>query len=93
MLHVTARFGCHIPTLSHRRSRLSDHYQPAPGVDGVECIDAIESALTPEEFAGFLKGCAMKYLWREQRKGDAAGDVMKARWYLARLQMLRENQP
>ena len=34
----------------------------------IECIDAIESSMTPEEFRGYLKGCQMKYIWRYQHK-------------------------
>lgn len=50
----------------------------------VECIDAIQSALTPEEFRGFCKGNALKYTWRELHK-NGAEDIAKARWYLDRL--------
>ena len=35
----------------------------------VECIDAIKSALTPEEWRGYCKGNALKYVWRERYKG------------------------
>lgn len=52
-----------------------------------ECIDAIESALTPSEFAGFLKGNVLKYIWREREKGGFE-DIQKARWYLDRLDSL-----
>lgn len=44
-----------------------DHYK---GTYGLECIEAIRNALTPEEFRGFCKGCAIKYLWREANKGE-----------------------
>ena len=50
----------------------------------IECIDAIEAALTPEEFRGFLKGNALKYIWRSGRKGDEFEDLKKSMWYLAR---------
>jgi hypothetical protein len=50
----------------------------------IECIDAIQAALTPEEFAGFCKGNALKYIWREQLKGGAES-LLKAQWYLDRL--------
>jgi hypothetical protein len=50
----------------------------------IECIDAIESALTPEEFRGFCKGNAMKYIWRERLKGGGQ-DIEKAKFYLRRL--------
>lgn len=51
---------------------------------GIECIDALEAALTPEEFRGFLKANAIKYLWRERNKGGRE-DLLKAQWYLNRL--------
>jgi hypothetical protein len=35
----------------------------------IECIDAIRSALTPEEFRGYCKGNVLKYAWREKHKG------------------------
>lgn len=52
---------------------------------GIECIDAIQAALTPEEFCGFCKGNVMKYLWRSQHKGAKIQDEKKAQWYLNRM--------
>ena len=51
---------------------------------GVECIDAIQASLTPEEFAGYCKGNAIKYIWREKHKGGNES-LQKAKWYLTRL--------
>ena len=50
----------------------------------VECIDAIEAQMTPEEFRGYLKGNVVKYLWRERKKGGKES-LKKARWYLNKL--------
>lgn len=50
----------------------------------IECIEAIESQLTPEEFRGYLKGCIAKYIWRERIKGGVES-LEKAQWYLHRL--------
>jgi len=50
----------------------------------VECIEAIESQLTPEEYRGFLKGQIAKYVWREKHKGGKQS-LEKAQWYLTRL--------
>ena len=47
----------------------------------IECIDAIRAALTPEEFRGFCKGNALKYIWREKHKGGDES-ISKAIWYL-----------
>ena len=33
----------------------------------VECIEAIRASLTKEAFMGYLKGNALKYLWRKQK--------------------------
>ena len=49
----------------------------------VECIDAIQSALTAEEFRGYCKGNALKYIWREKHKGQDES-LKKAIWYLNR---------
>lgn len=56
---------------------MSDHYQQGD----IECIDAIRSALTEEEFRGFCKGNILKYSWRERFKnGDA--DLKKCSDYI-----------
>ena len=50
---------------------------------GMECIDAIEAALTPEEFRGYCKGNVIKYVWRERNKQQDIA-LRKAVWYLDR---------
>ena len=57
----------------------------------VECIEAIESALSNEEYRGFLKGNIQKYIWRERHKGGTES-LKKAQWYLDRLIQLDETQ-
>ncbi len=58
---------------------------PAHYTDGnIECIEAIEAQLTPEEYRGYLKGNVAKYLWREKYKGGVQS-LQKAQWYLTRL--------
>jgi hypothetical protein len=52
----------------------------------VEAIDAMQAAMTAEQFVGYCKGSAMKYLWRFDMKGKAKEDLEKAAWYLDRLQ-------
>jgi len=65
---------------------MTDHVNHPPHYTAggaIECIDAIEAALTPEEFRGFCKGNVLKYCWRERHKdGDS---LLKAQWYLQRL--------
>ena len=56
----------------------------------IECIDAIEAQLTPEEWRGYLKGSIAKYNWRERHKGGTES-LRKARFYLNRLIEFDEN--
>jgi len=51
----------------------------------VQPWDAMESWLTPEEFRGFLKGNAIKYLARKKN----ADDALKAQHYLLKLNSLK----
>ena len=50
----------------------------------IECIDAIRSALTPEEFRGYCKGNMLKYVWRERHKGGNES-LAKGLWYIERI--------
>ena len=54
---------------------------------GVECIDAITSALSSYEDSvdSWLVGQVIKYLWRAPLKGKYAEDIRKAQFYLNRL--------
>lgn len=58
------------------------HYQTE---SGIECIDAIKAMLTPEEYKGFLKGTALRYLWRGGKKFNELEDYQKAHWYTDKL--------
>lgn len=51
------------------------HYTSHPS--GVECI-------TITEHFSFLRGNAIKYLWRAGEKGSLLDDLKKARWYVDR---------
>lgn len=50
----------------------------------IECIDAMQSMMTKDEFIGYLRGNAFKYQWRYQHKGGIE-DLRKCRWYLDKL--------
>ena len=50
---------------------------------GVECIDAIKSAVG-EGFEAYCAGNVLKYVFRYRHKGGVE-DLKKARWYMDRL--------
>ena len=63
-----------------------DHYK----IGGIETIDYMKAKSTPEEFEGYLRLSALKYLSRVGHKhGDhdaaRAEEYKKARWFLDRL--------
>ena len=57
----------------------------------VECIDAIEAMLSPEEYTGYLRGNSLKYRWRFRYKGKPVEDLRKANWYEDRLLKVMED--
>ena len=61
------------------------NHPPHYKVGGIETIDYIQAKLTAEEFAGYCKGNALKYISRAPHKKDATEDLRKAIWYLDRL--------
>jgi len=64
-----------------------EHYK----FSGVECIDAIKSSLSPEQFRGYLKASIIKYLWRYEKK-NGLEDLEKADWFLRKLRYEVENE-
>jgi hypothetical protein len=52
---------------------------------GIETIDYMRAKASPEEFRGYLRLNALKYLSRAGLKGDAVVDLKKAAWYINRL--------
>ena len=51
----------------------------------VEAIDLIESSMTKNDFLGYLKGNALKYIIRYEHKDNPEQDISKAIWYLEKL--------
>lgn len=51
----------------------------------IECIEAIEAMLSRDEYIGYLRGNALKYMWRFRYKQKPFEDLRKARWYEERL--------
>ena len=58
-----------------------DHYNKG----AIEAIEAIKASMPEHEFNGYLKGNALKYLWRYDYKGKPVEDLRKCRWYIERL--------
>ena len=75
-------FNLAFPSDTHDPVNRPSHY-----TDGkIECIDYIQDKLTPDEFQGFCKGNALKYISRAGKKDPSkkVEDLNKAIWYLKR---------
>lgn len=60
-------------------------------VGGIETIDYLEAKMNREEFIGYLKGNALKYLSRMGHKDEATEQAKKAEWYIKRLVQFLES--
>ena len=58
---------------------------------GIECIDAMESALGKQVVIDFCLGNAFKYIFRCKNK-NGLEDIKKANWYLNKLVELAEKE-
>lgn len=50
-----------------------------------ECIEVLKEWMSEDEFKGFLKGNAIKYLCRAGKKIDKVEDLKKSQFYINRL--------
>lgn len=71
---------------------MTDFVTPAHYVlkDGSDSMDLIAKILGKEQFKGFLRGNALKYLIRYEQKGGVE-DLLKAMDYIKRLLEVEEN--
>lgn len=58
----------------------------------IECIDAIKASMSKKEFVGFLKGNAMKYIWRYDKKHKPIEDLKKSVFYINKLIEVKSNE-
>jgi hypothetical protein len=58
----------------------------------IECIDAIEASMSKKEFVGFLKGNAIKYLWRYDKKKKPIEDLQKSVFYINKMIEVKSNE-
>lgn len=52
------------------------------GDTAYECIKVLEAWLPAEQYKGFLRGNALKYLCRVGKKDETVQELKKARFYL-----------
>lgn len=69
-----------------------EHYKHG----GIETIEYIEAKMSKEEFYGYLKGNALKYISREGLKSEQImskiEDLKKAHWYIERMIQVHQKE-
>lgn len=71
--------------IQEERKEEVNHPERYGGDTTYECIKVLESWLSPEEYKGFLKGNAIKYLCRAGKKDEIVQELKKANWYINKL--------
>lgn len=66
---------------SYQKQIGGDHYR----TKAIQPWEAMQAWMTPEQFTGYLRGNAIKYLARAGSKGEALEDYRKAQHYLDKL--------
>lgn len=62
-----------------------NHPERYGGDTTYECIKVLEAWLPDEQYKGFLRGNALKYLCRVGKKDEVMQELKKAQWYLNKL--------
>lgn len=63
-----------------------NHPERYGGDTEYECIKVLKAWLNADEYRGFLKGNAIKYICRLGKKDEAVKEIEKAKWYLDKLE-------
>lgn len=62
-----------------------DHPARYGGDTDYECIKVLKAWLNADEYRGFLRGNAIKYLCRLGKKDDCVKELGKSKWYIDKL--------
>lgn len=62
-----------------------DHPGRYGGDTPYECIKVLKEWLGEDEYRGFLRGNAIKYLCRLGKKDECVKELEKAKWYIDKL--------
>lgn len=72
-------------TESSKKREAVNHPLHYGGDTTYECIKVLKAWLPEEEYRGFLRGNAIKYLCRTGKKDEAVQELKKAVWYVNKL--------
>lgn len=65
--------------------KVINHPQRYGGDTQYECVKVLKAWMSEEEYRGWLKGSAIKYLCRLGKKDDAVQELNKSAWYINKL--------
>ena len=68
--------------MADEKKEMVNHPNHYGGDTEYECIKVLKAWNTPEEFIGFCKDNAIKYLCRSGKKDEVLQEYKKAAWYI-----------
>jgi hypothetical protein len=67
------------------KKEMVNHPQHYNGDSPYECIKVLNAWMSEDEYRGFLRGNAIKYICRLGKKDEAVQELKKAAWYIDKL--------
>ncbi len=68
-----------------KTKEMVNHPKHYGGDTPFECIKVLKVWLSPDEYRGFLRGNAIKYLCRVGKKDNEVQELKKVSWYVQKL--------
>lgn len=70
-----------------------NHPERYGGDTTYECVKVLKAWMSADEYKGFLRGNALKYLCRVGKKDEAVKELKKAKWYIEKLIETENEEP
>lgn len=83
-IEMFSKGGYSLPIMKKKEEQVN-HPERYGGDTTYECIKVLKAWMSKEEYEGFLKGNAIKYICRCGKKDEEIQELEKAKWYLEKL--------
>lgn len=74
-----------LSAIEEEKKEMVNHPIHYGGDTEYECIKVLKAWMTKDEFIGFCKGNALKYLCRSGKKDEILQEYNKAKWYIEKM--------
>lgn len=71
--------------MEEAKEEMVNHPRHYGGDTEYECIKVLKAWMGDDEYRGFLRGNAIKYLCRVGKKDESVQELKKVKWYVEKL--------